>query len=202
MPTTEQSARASSSAATIPVPVATSSTRSPACGATARTNARRQRGSCQKLSAADSGRSGAAGRGTARAPRACAAIRYRGWRRPARRWMMASSSSLPIWKANDRCTAVMLDHRRLQRHRRSHRAPARARARLHRSCSSPAARIACARSPTRSARGARASSPSICSTTTRRERIREHVQRAPRAPGPARQQRRRLLARALRRRRL
>ena len=55
MPTTEQSARASSSAATIPVPVATSSTRSPAArrhGAS--TSARRQRGSCQKLSAAES----------------------------------------------------------------------------------------------------------------------------------------------------
>ena len=54
MPTTEQSARASSSAATIPVPVATSSTRWPGAGATALTSARRQRGSCQKLSAADS----------------------------------------------------------------------------------------------------------------------------------------------------
>ena len=54
MPTTEQSARASSSAATMPVPVATSSTRSPGPGATALTSARRQRGSCQKLSAADS----------------------------------------------------------------------------------------------------------------------------------------------------
>jgi hypothetical protein len=54
MPTTEQSARASSSAATMPVPVATSSTRWPARGAAALTSALRQRGSCQKLSAADS----------------------------------------------------------------------------------------------------------------------------------------------------
>ena len=54
MPTTVQSARPSSSAATIPVPVATSSTRSPRRGAISPTSARRQRGSCQKLSAADS----------------------------------------------------------------------------------------------------------------------------------------------------
>jgi len=67
-PTTVQSARARSSAATIPVPVATSRIRSPACGATASTSARRQRGSARSSAPRSAGRSDAAARGTARAP--------------------------------------------------------------------------------------------------------------------------------------